>query len=139
MNKWIGTGRLTKDPELKELSGDTKVCNFTVAADRRFKKEGQSDADFIPCIAFNKTAEFINKYFEKGKMIAVDGSIQTRNWEDNEGKKHYSTEILVDNVEFCGSANDNNDGGAKQGKSTKETKPAMKSNVVEINDEEDPF
>lgn len=102
MNKFIMTGRLAKDPELKTLQSGTEVCNFTVAVDRRFKKDGQPTADFFNTIAFGKTANFVNTYFTKGKMICVEGNLQNRNWEDQNGQKHYVTEVLVDNVEFCG-------------------------------------
>lgn len=94
MNKVILMGRLTKDPEIRYTQNNTPVCNFTLAVDRRFSKEKQ--ADFINCQAWQKTAEFISKYFQKGSMIAVVGRIQTRTWEDNEGKKRYITEVIVD-------------------------------------------
>lgn len=131
MNKWIGTGRLTKDPELRQGKNDTKICNFTVAVDRRGKDAG---ADFIACVAFNKTAEWIEKYFSKGKMIAIDGHIQTRNWTDDDGEKHYATEIVVDNAEFCGSKGDDSSSGSSAKKDT----TASKTNTV-ADDEEDPF
>lgn len=101
MNKVILMGRLTKDPEIRYTQNNTPVCNFTLAVDRRFSKEKQ--ADFINCQAWQKTAEFISKYFQKGLMIAVVGSIQTRTWEDNEGKKRYITEVIVDEAYFTGS------------------------------------
>lgn len=131
MNKWIGTGRLTKDPELRSGKNDTTICNFTVAVDRRGKDAG---ADFIPCVAFNKTAEWIEKYFSKGKMIAIDGRIQTRNWTDDDDEKHYVTELVVDNAEFCGDkgGDGSTDSGAK-----KTTSAAKKDTAAD--DEEDPF
>lgn len=101
MNKVILIGRLTKDPEIRYTQNNTPVCNFTLAVDRRFSKDKQ--ADFISCQAWQKTAEFISKYFQKGSMIAVVGRIQTRTWEDNEGKKRYITEVIVDEVYFAGS------------------------------------
>lgn len=101
MNKVILMGRLTKDPEIRYTQNNTPVCNFTLAVDRRFSKDKQ--ADFISCQAWQKTAEFISKYFQKGSMIAVVGRIQTRTWEDNEGKKRYITEVIVDEVYFAGS------------------------------------
>lgn len=106
MNKWIGTGHLVADPEMRKTQNGKTVCNFRVAVNRRFKTDSGPDADFISCVAFEKTAEFISKFFQKGKMIAVDGRIQTRNWTDDNGDKHYATEIMVDNAEFCGSKND---------------------------------
>lgn len=101
MNKVILMGRLTKDPEIRYTQNNTPVCNFTLAVDRRFSKDKQ--ADFISCQAWQKTAEFISKYFQKGSMIAVVGRIQTRTWEDSEGKKRYITEVIVDEAYFTGS------------------------------------
>lgn len=102
MNKVILIGRLTADPELRQTPQGTAVARFTIAVDRRFKREGGPQADFISCTAWRQTADFICRYFHKGKMIAVEGSIQTRSWEDNDGKKRYSTEVIALNVEFCG-------------------------------------
>ncbi len=111
MNKVVLMGRLTRDPELRyTASNQTAVCQFTVAVDRRFKSEGQSQADFIPVVAWRQTAEFVSKYFSKGSRIAVAGSIQTRSWDDQEGKKHYATEVIADEVEFCESKR--NDSGS---------------------------
>ena len=100
MNKVILMGRLTKDPEIRYTQNNTPVCNFTLAVNRRFNAD---EADFINCQAWQKTAEFISKYFQKGSMIAVVGRIQTRTWEDNEGKKRYITEVIVDEAYFTGS------------------------------------
>lgn len=106
LNKFIGMGRLTADPTLRYTANNTAVCSFTLAVDRRFAKEGQQQADFIQCQAWQKTAEFISKWFGKGSMIAVVGRIQTRTWDDNEGKKHYVTEVVVDEAYFTGSRKD---------------------------------
>ena len=100
MNKVILIGRLTKDPEIRYTQTSKAVANFTIAVSRRFKKD---EADFINCVAWEKTAEFISKYFSKGGMIAVVGSIQTRTWEDSEGKKRYITEVIADEAYFAGS------------------------------------
>ena len=95
MNKAILIGRLTKDPEIRYTAGNnTAVCQFTVAVDRRFKSENQPTADFIPIVAWRQTAEFVSKYFTKGSRIAIVGQIQTRSWDDAEGKKHYVTGSL---------------------------------------------
>lgn len=103
MNKWIGMGRLTKDPELKYTSSNKAVASFTLAVNRRFKQDGQPEADFINIVAWNKTAEFCAKYFTKGSQVAVVGRIQTRTWDDSEGKKHYVTEIVADEAYFADS------------------------------------
>lgn len=104
MNKSILMGRLTKDPELRYTSGNnTAVCSFTIAVNRRMAKEGQPQADFINCISWSKSAEFVSKYFKKGQQIVVIGRIQTRSWEDNESRKHYATEVVTEEVYFAGS------------------------------------
>lgn len=101
MNKAILIGRITKDVELRYTPNNVAVIQFTVAVDRRYKVEGQPQADFINCVAWRNTAEFISKYFSKGSRIAIVGSIQTRSWDDNDGNRHYVTEVIVDEAEFC--------------------------------------
>lgn len=107
MNKVILMGRLARDPELRYTqSTNTAQCGFTIAVDRRFKaQDGTTKADFINCVAWRNTAEFISKYFQKGSRILVTGSIQVRDYENNEGKKVYVTEVIVDEAEFCDSKN----------------------------------
>lgn len=106
MNKVELVGRLTKEPEVKLTSNQTEYCNFTVAVDRKFKdKDGNRQADFIICVAWKQTATFIQKYFHKGNRIGLTGSIQTRTFEDKEGRTVYVTEVVVDDVEFVESAN----------------------------------
>lgn len=102
MNKVILMGRLTKEPELKQTPNQVSVVRFSLAVNRRFVKEGQQEADFINCVAWRQTAEFISRYFHKGSMIAVAGSIQTRSWEGQDGKRQYATEVLADEVYFTG-------------------------------------
>ena len=101
MNNVSLIGRLTAPPALQNTLNGTSVCRFSIAVDRRFKKEGQPTADFIPVVAWRQTAEFVSKYFTKGSRIAVIGSIQTRSWDDDDGQRHYLTEVIADNVEFC--------------------------------------
>lgn len=98
MNNVSLIGRLTKDPELKTTQSDLPVCRFTVAVDRTYSKD---QTDFINCIAWRKTAEFISSYFSKGQRIALTGSIQTGSYTDKDGKTVYTTDINVNNVEFC--------------------------------------
>lgn len=101
MNKVELIGRLTKEPEIKLTANQTAYCNFTVAVDRRFKDaNGQRQADFINCVAWKQTAQFIGKYFHKGSKIALIGNIQTRNFDDQNGQKRFVTEVIVDEVEF---------------------------------------
>lgn len=106
----ILVGRLTKDPELRSTASGIPVCNFTVACDRRYQKQDEErQADFINCIAWQKSAESIAQYFSKGHRIALGGSIQTRSWTDNEGKTRYATEVVVEQWEF---AQSKSEGGA---------------------------
>jgi single-strand DNA-binding protein len=104
MNKVILMGRLTRDPEVRYTQGNnTAVCSFSLAVNRRFKQEGQPDADFINVVAWAKTAEFVGKYFAKGQQVAVVGKIQTRNYDDKDGKKVSVTEVVAEEVYFADS------------------------------------
>ncbi|MBQ9228756.1 MAG: single-stranded DNA-binding protein [Eubacterium sp.] len=97
-------GRLTYDPELKTTPSGVSVLRFQLACDRTYQKAGaERQADFIDCVAWRQTAEFINRYFHKGSMIAVEGSIQTQNYTDRDGNKRKSVEVMANNVSFCGS------------------------------------
>jgi single-strand DNA-binding protein len=102
MNKVIIMGRLTKEVDLKYTQSGTAVAKFSVAVDRRVKQGEEKKADFINCVAFGKTAEFISKYFAKGSSIAVVGRIQTGSYDNSEGKKVYTTDIMVEEVSFAG-------------------------------------
>lgn len=102
MNKVILLGRLTKEPELKYTqTNNTPVCSFTLAVDRPVKKGEEKKADFVNCQAWKGTAEFVSKYFSKGQLVAVCGRLQSRSWDDTEGKKHYVTEVLTNEVHFA--------------------------------------
>ena len=107
MNKAILIGRLTRDPELRYTSSNRPVCQFTIAIDRPFTNQasGQREADFINIVAWDKTGENVGKYMSKGRLIAVEGRIQTRNYDNNEGKKVYVTEVVASNVQFLESKN----------------------------------
>jgi single-strand DNA-binding protein len=101
MNKAILMGRLTRDPEMRMTQSQIPVCTFTLAVDRRFKNAGgEKQADFIPIVAWRQQAEFCSKYFHKGSRMVVVGSIQTRSWDDAEGKRHFTTEIIAEEIEF---------------------------------------
>lgn len=96
-------GRLTADPVLRTTNNGTSVTSFSIAVDRKYTPTGQErQTDFIDCVAWRSTAEFINRYFNKGSMIALEGEIQTRTWEDNNGNKRKAVEVVVSNVSFCG-------------------------------------
>ena len=101
MNKWIGKGRLTKDPEVRYTQAGKAVASFTLATDRH-TKEGQQ-ADFIPCVAWEKLAEIIGNNLSKGREVLVEGRLQVRSYEAQDGSKRYVTECVINNVEFCGS------------------------------------
>lgn len=102
MNKVILMGRLATDPTFKTLPTDKCVSTFTIAVPRRFAKEGQQQADFLNCVAWGNTAKFISSYFSKGSMIAIDGRMQSRTYEDGNNKKHYVTEVIIDEAYFTG-------------------------------------
>lgn len=103
MNKVILMGRLTRDPEVRYSQGEnqTAVARFTLAVDRRFKRDGEQTADFISCVAFGKTAEFFEKYTKQGTKVCAEGRIQTGSYTNREGQKVYTTDVVVENVEFA--------------------------------------
>lgn len=103
LNKVILGGRLTADPELKQTPSGVSVCQFSLAVNRRYSKEGEQSTDFINCTAWRNTAEFISKYFRKGSSLCVVGQIQTRSWMDQNNQKRYATEVLVDEALFVDS------------------------------------
>lgn len=105
INKVILMGRLTKDPELRRTGNQTPVCTFSIAVDNGYGENKQTD--FINCVAWNKTAEFVSKYFTKGKMIIVIGRISTRSWEGQDGKRNYATEVIAGEVSFGESKSEN--------------------------------
>lgn len=114
-------GRLTKDPETRYTTDGKAVTRFTLAVERRFVKHGeQRQADFINIISFGKTAETVSKHFVKGKMMAVVGTIQTKSWYGEDGQKQYATEVIVNEVHFCG---DKRETGKQESKPQEESKP----------------
>ena len=102
LNKVILMGHMTADPELKQTTSGISVCSFSIGVNRRFSKadQGQQSVDFINIVAWRQQAEFVSRYFKKGSSIIVCGSIQTRNWTDNNGQKRYVTEVVADEVSF---------------------------------------
>ncbi len=115
LNKIVVMGRLTRDPELRRTQSGLSVTSFSVASDRDFKNQsGEKETDFIDCVAWRNTAEFVCKYFSKGRMAVVEGRLQLRDWQDNNGNKRRSAEIVADNVYFGDSKRDG-DGGYQQG------------------------
>lgn len=112
MNKVFLIGRLSRDPELRHTTSGTAVCQINVAISRPVAQGSEPQTDFINVTIWNKQAENVAKYLSKGRQIAVEGRIQTRNYDNNEGKRVYVTEVIANNVEFLGSASDNNRGNA---------------------------
>lgn len=116
LNKAILMGRFTRDPELRSTPQGISTCSFSIAVDRNFVRAGEErKADFINCVAWRQTAEFISKYFKKGNLIAVEGSIQTRSWDDADGKKRYATEVIVSQAYFAESKKDSQAAGSFDG------------------------
>lgn len=107
LNCAIIMGRLTADPELRTTTSGIATTRFTVAVDRNYVKAGEEKkTDFINCVAWRQNAEFISKYFQKGSMIAIQGSIQTGSYDDKNGVKRYTTDVIVDRASFCGGKNE---------------------------------
>ena len=112
MNTWIGSGRLVRDPEVRYTQSGKAIESFTLAIDRRRSGDGNPQADFISCVAWEKTAEIISQYVSKGQKIAVEGRIQTRSYDAKDGTKRYVTEVVVGSMEFCESRRNSSAGGA---------------------------
>ena len=103
MNKFLGTGNLVREPEYRTTKEGTPVCNFTIAINRKYKDStGTYPSDYINCVAWKNTADFVSKYFQKGSPIEVEGNLQTRNFGDSKGIKRYVTEVYVEQVGFNG-------------------------------------
>lgn len=112
LNKIILMGRLTRDPELRRTQSGTAVTSFSIACDRDFKSQsGEKETDFIDVVAWRSTAEFVSKYFAKGRMAVVEGRLQMRDWTDKEGNKRTTAEVVADNVYFGDSRRDGDGGG----------------------------
>lgn len=111
LNHIVVMGRLTRDPELRKTASGVSVTSFTVAVDRDFSQDGQKETDFIDVVAWRNTAEFAAKYFAKGRMAVVSGRLQIRNWDDKEGNKRRTAEILAENIYF-GDSKKEDDGGS---------------------------
>ena len=119
LNKVILMGHMTADPELKQTTSGISVCSFSIGVNRRYSRaeQGQQSVDFINIVSWRQQAEFVSRYFKKGSCIVVCGSLQTRNWTDNQGQKRYVTEVVADEVSFGApaSANQNNEQRPQQG------------------------
>lgn len=132
MNKILLKGRLTADPEIKTINdGVNYVTKFSIAVNRKYVKEGEErTADFFNCSCFGKTAEFVSKYFFKGQEMLLEGRLQNRSWEDDQGVKHYATYVIAEQIEFCGSKKENNNS----------TDTTTTNNFISIDDDDElPF
>ena len=132
MNKILLKGRLTADPEMKTINdGANYVTKFSIAVNRKYVKEGEErTADFFNCSCFGKTAEFVSKYFFKGQEMLLEGRLQNRSWEDDQGVKHYATDVIAEQIEFCGSKKENNNS----------TDTTTTNNFISIDDDDElPF
>ena len=116
LNKIILMGRLTRDPEVRYSQGaePIAIARYSLAVNRRFKRQGEQDTDFIPCVAFGKQGEFAEKYFRKGQMISVVGRLQVRNWDDNNGNKRTTIEVVAEEQYFAESKKSNVENGRKR-------------------------
>ena len=138
MNKVILMGRLTRDPEVRYTQGDNAmaIARYSLAVDRRFKRDGDPDADFINCVAFGKSGEFAEKYLKKGTKIAVVGRIQTGSYTNKDGQKVYTTDVVVEEQEF---AESKNSGSSDNNQSAPANKNTDFMNIPDGIDEELPF
>lgn len=146
MNKVILMGRLTRDPEVRYTQGDnaSAVARFSLAVDRRFKKDGEQTADFINCVAFGKTGEFIEKYGRKGTKFVVEGRIQTGSYTNKDGQKVYTTDVVVEQVEFAESKAASGQNGNQSSSAPTRPEPASADsngfmNIPDSINEELPF
>ena len=135
MNKVILMGRLTRDPDIRTSQGEnaTQNARFTIAVDRRFKRDGDQSADFISCVAFGRTADFFEKYIRQGTKVCVEGRIQTGSYTNKDGQKVYTTDVVVENVEFAESksASQSASQPAQYAPSQPQSKPAPTETVGE--------
>lgn len=113
LNRVILMGRITNDLEIRQTQSGTSVLNLRIAVDRNSRQEEEKQSDFITCVAFNQRAEFINKYFHKGNLIAIEGNLRSSTYDDKNGSRHYVTDVWIDNVSFTGErASDRDNSGS---------------------------
>lgn len=140
MNKVILMGRLTRDAEIRYSQGENSmaIARFSLAVDRRFRKDGEQSADFINCIAFGKTAEFYEKFGRKGTKFVIEGRIQTGSYTNKDGQRIYTTDVVVENTEFAESKSNNQSGNSSQNNSMPSSDDGF-MNIPDGIDEELPF
>ena len=135
LNKVILMGRLAREPEVRYSQGTEPlaIARYTLAVNRRFKRQGEPEADFINCVAFGKTGEFAEKYFKKGQLVAITGRLQVRSW-DKDGERRYATEVIIEEQHFAESKKDSGEGKAAAAQSrpaTAPNKPAKQMGLAE--------
>ncbi|MFB3176632.1 single-stranded DNA-binding protein [Staphylococcus pseudintermedius] len=144
INRVVLVGRLTKDPEFRTTQSGVEVATFTLAVNRNYKnKNGEQQADFINCIVFRKQAENVNNYLSKGNLAGVDGRLQSRSYENQEGRRIFVTEVICDSVQFLESKNNNQSNNQPQqqrGQASAQDNPFTNANnPIDIDDEDLPF
>ncbi|WP_214527099.1 single-stranded DNA-binding protein [Staphylococcus pseudintermedius] len=142
LNRVVLVGRLTKDPEFRTTPSGVSVATFTLAVNRNYKnKNGEQQADFINCIVFRKQAENVNNYLSKGNLAGVDGRLQSRSYENQEGRRIFVTELICDSVQFLESKNNNQSNNQQQrGQAPAQDNPFTNANnPIDIDDEDLPF
>ena len=141
MNKVVLMGRLIRDPEVRYSSGENAlaIARYTLAVDRRFRRDGEASADFIPCVSFGHTAEFAEKYFRKGLKIAVAGRIQTGSYTNRDGQKVYTTEVVVEDQEFAESKSSGSGSSQQRAPQPSPADPDGFMNIPDGIEEELPF
>lgn len=142
INRVILVGRLTKDPEYRQTPNGVSVATFTLAVNRPFtNSQGEREADFINVVVFRRQAENVNNYLSKGSLAGVDGRIQSRNYENNEGRRVFVTEVVADNVQFMDSkgSNQQNNQSQQQGQAPAGNSPFANDNNANIDDDDLPF
>ncbi len=137
MNKVVLMGRLTRDPEINYSNSaePMAICRYSLAVNKRFKRDGEPDADFINCVAFGKTGEFAEKYFTRGQLVSVVGHLQVRNWEDQNGQKRTSTEVVIEEQFFAESKK----GGTSSGSNNSPTSEQAQQRQVDLQSVSAPY
>ena len=141
MNKAVLMGRLIRDPDVRYTNGSSPLCiaRYTLAVDRRFRKENEATADFVPCVAFGKMGEFAEKYFHQGMRVIVSGRIQTGSYTDRDGKKIYTTEVVIEEQEFAESKSASHSGNPERSAASQEVDKDGFMNIPEGYEDDIPF
>lgn len=140
MNKWIGTGRIVADPETRTTQSGIMNCTFRIAVQRKYANaQGVKESDFVTCVAWRSTAEYVAKSFHKGDKVLVEGAMQNRQYDAQDGSKRYVTEIIVDNVEFLASALGKRENNDQTDQTVQQAQETFGEGFVEVTDDALPF